>query len=270
MGHNFKKKYGQNFISDTNFLNSLVAAAGITADDEVLEIGAGAGGLTAALARAAKKVVAYEIDKDLKPALSGLGFPNLTVVYKDIMQEDCAAISALFSGRYKLVANLPYYITTPVIFKFLDAPRGGETGVSEMALMVQKEVAERITAAPGSKDYGALTAAVNVAADTAVLKRVSRNLFYPVPGVDSCFISIKLNPGKFAVRDKETLDKLIKAAFAMRRKTLANNLCAAFGFSREDAEALLTKNGIDVKERGERLSPAMFVKLAGEISGFFL
>ena len=259
----FKKRYGQNFISDTNFLRSLVTVAGITADDEVLEIGAGAGGLTAALSSVAKKVVAYEIDRELKPVLDGLALPNVTVVYKDVMKEDGAQIRANFAGKYKLCANLPYYITTPIIFKFLPQ----DSGVSQMALMVQKEVAARITANPGSKDYGALTVAVNAVADAAVLKQVNRKMFYPVPNVDSAFIGIKINPQKHDIKDKAALDRLIRAAFLARRKTLVNNLMSGFGMARKTAEELLAAQGIDVKARGETLSVAQFVKLANAISG---
>ena len=258
---NYKKRFGQNFISDANFLKSLAALAGITADDEVLEIGAGAGGLTSALAAAARKVVSYEIDRELKPTLDALCFPNLTVIYKDIMKEDDAAIKARFSGPFKLAANLPYYITTPVIFKFLRR----DSGVSEMALMVQKEVAERITANADSKDYGALTVAVNTAADTRILKHVNRKLFYPVPNVDSCFISIKMNPDKYKIKDSETLDKLIRSAFSMRRKTLVNNLISGFSLSREKAETLLAGLEINISARGETLPPEKFVGLANMI-----
>ncbi len=260
-----KKRFGQNFISDTNFLNSLVAAAGIRPDDEVLEIGPGAGGLTAALCRVAKKTVAYEIDRDLKPALDSLGFSNLTVVYQDIMRAGLDDINAHFPGKYKLAANLPYYITTPIIFKFLDGEAGVKSNVSEMALMVQKEVAQRITAKEGTEDYGALTVAVNVCADASILKQVSRNLFNPVPNVDSSFIGIKLRPDKYKIADKPTLDKLIRAAFAMRRKTLVNNLCAAFGFSRDQAGQLLLRRGIDIKARGETLSVPQFAALSNDI-----
>jgi len=261
----YKKRFGQNFISDTNFLRSLVSATGITADDEVLEIGAGAGGLTAALCNAAKKVVSYEIDLSLKPVLDGLNLPNLTVIYKDIMKESLAAVRANFSKNYKLCANLPYYITTPVLFKFLDA----DSGVSEMSIMVQKEVAARITANAGSCDYGALTVAVNAVADTLILKQVNRKMFYPVPNVDSVFVGIKMNPQKFEIKDKPTLDKLIRAAFSARRKTLVNNLMPGFEMPRETAERLLEKQGVDIKARGETLSVGQFVALANEISHIY-
>jgi len=258
----YKKRFGQNFISDTNFLKSLVAAAGITADDEVLEIGAGAGGLTVALSGVAKKVISYEIDLSLKPVLDGLNFQNLTVIYKDIMKESLMAVRADFSKNYKLCANLPYYITTPILFKFL-CP---DSGVSEMALMVQKEVAARITANAGSKDYGALTIAVNAVADTAVLKQVNRKMFFPVPNVDSTFIGIKMNPRKAEkIKDKPTLDKLIRAAFLARRKTLVNNLISGFGIVREKAEELLNKQDININARGETLTVEQFVNLANRI-----
>ena len=259
----YKKRFGQNFISDTNFLKSLAAAAGITQGDEVLEIGAGAGGLTCALAAAAKKVVSYEIDLSLKPVLDGLNLPNLTVIYKDIMKESLEKIRADFSKNYKLCANLPYYITTPILFKFLEA----DSGVSEMAVMVQKEVAARITANAGVKDYGALTVAINAVADTAVLKQVNRKMFFPVPNVDSAFVGIKMNSDKEKkIKDKTVLDKLIRAAFSSRRKTLVNNLMSGFEITRESAEKLLVKQGIGIQARGETLTVEQFVEMANDIT----
>lgn len=271
-GFNHKKRFGQNFISDANYLKSLVAAAGITGDDNVLEIGAGAGGLTRALADAAKYVVAYEIDRDLEPVLTAAlaGLQNVRLIFADALKADATEILSYFSQitnedkrrtpHYKLVANLPYYITTPLIFKFLDAP-----GCAETSVMIQKEVAERLTAREGTEDYGALTVAVAVSADVKILKRVDRKLFYPVPDVDSAFVSIKRNENKFQISDRALLSRLIKCAFAMRRKTLANNLTAGFSMTRAEAEELLKSAKLPPAVRGEALPPEKFVELAALI-----
>jgi 16S rRNA (adenine1518-N6/adenine1519-N6)-dimethyltransferase len=320
-----KKRYGQNFISDANFLKSLVSLSGVTKADDVLEIGAGAGALTRELAAAARFVAAYEIDRDLEPHLRATlnGAANVKLVFADALKADNAEIAALFrsghfslskpvidcpskensptkkektvgklsSGnaqvsdreqsdknpdntsqfsilnsqfpdfQFKLVANLPYYITTPLIFKFLDAP-----ACSEMAVMVQKEVAERLAAKEGTADYGALTVAVGVAADVKILKQAPRKIFYPVPDVDSAFVSIKRNAEKFAVSDRAVLSRLIAGAFAMRRKTLANNLIAGFSVSRENAETLLKAAGLPLNVRGEALSPAQFAALGNVLT----
>ena len=254
----FKKRFGQNFISDTNFLKSLVAAAGVGKSDNVLEIGAGAGSLTRELCAAARFVASFEIDRELEPALNAAlsGLDNVRLVFADALKASEAEITSLFNSQFKLVANLPYYITTPLIFKFLEM-----RPCAEMAVMVQREVADRLTAKEGTEEYGALTAAVAVAADVKILKRVSRKLFYPPPDVDSAFVSIKRND-KFAVADRAVLSRLIKCAFAMRRKTLANNLMSGFSMERAAAESLLASVGLPANIRGEALSPAKFVELA--------
>lgn len=237
INHNFKKKFGQNFISDKNLLDAICRDADIKEDNEVLEIGAGAGSLTEALSHTAKKVVSYEIDNDLKEHLLSLGLKNVEFVFGDIMNYSLETIEKNFKSGYKMVANLPYYITTPILFKFLKS-----TKLSTLTIMVQKEVAERITAVNGGKDYGILSVMTAFYGEAEIKRIVSRKLFYPQPNVDSAIVTITLNRGKFTGIDDEKFYKFVSGMFAMRRKTLRNNL-SKYGVNREllaklDDEAL--------------------------------
>lgn len=255
----FNKKFGQNFITDTNLLDAIIADAGITAEDTVLEIGPGAGTLTARLAAAAKKVIAYEIDENLRPVLAETlaNHPSAEVVFKDVAKVTDEEIREKTGGRYKLVANLPYYITTPVIMRFIecdDKPRS-------ITVMVQKEVGDRLVAKAGSAEYGAITAAVRLEGEARITRVVSRKMFYPVPNVDSCVVTVTMN-GAYADADKAKVKKLIRAAFAMRRKTLANNLATSFGISKEDAAKAIEAAGFSATARGETLSADDFVRLS--------
>lgn len=255
----FEKKFGQNFITDKNLLAAIVDEAGVTGGT-VLEIGAGAGTLTAALAAKADRVISYEIDKNLAPVLSqtlaGLD-DKAEVVFRDIMKESDEELDGILGGPYKLVANLPYYITTPVIMRFLEREHKPES----ISVMVQKEVGERLIAAPGTADYGAITAAVALEGTARITRIVPRTMFTPRPNVDSCVVRIDMHD-KYDGADKQLVKKIIRAAFAMRRKTLANNLCAAFSLTRWEAEGLLTSCGFDVRVRGEKLGVEDFIKLA--------
>lgn len=255
----FEKKFGQNFITDKNLLAAIVDEAGISGGT-VLEIGAGAGTLTAALAAKADRVVSYEIDKNLMPVLSqtlaGLD-DKVEVVFRDIMKESDEDLDKILGGEYKLAANLPYYITTPVIMRFLER----KVRPSSISVMVQKEVGERLTAAPGTADYGAITAAVALEGTAKITRVVPRTMFTPRPNVDSCVVRIDMHD-KYAGADKPLVKKLIKAAFAMRRKTLVNNLCSALNLSRAAAEQLLASCGYDVRIRGEKLGVEDFIRLA--------
>ena len=255
----FEKKFGQNFITDKNLLAAIVDEAGVTGGT-VLEIGAGAGTLTAALAAKADRVISYEIDKNLAPVLSqtlaGLD-DKAEVIFRDIMKESDEELDGILGGPYKLVANLPYYITTPVIMRFLEREHKPES----ISVMVQKEVGERLIAAPGTSDYGAITAAVALEGTARITRIVPRTMFTPRPNVDSCVVRIDMHD-KYAGADKQLVKKIIRAAFAMRRKTLANNLCAAFSLTRGEAEGLLTSCGFDVRVRGEKLGVEDFIKLA--------
>lgn len=255
----FTKKFGQNFISDANLLDAIVEDANINAEDIVLEIGAGAGTLTKSLAKRAKKVVAYEIDKNLVDVL----YENLSEVdnvelrFMDFMKESIDNLKAEFSCA-KVVANLPYYITTPVIMRLL------ENGIGKsITVMVQKEVADRLTANPGSKDYSAITVKVKSLGGAVVTRKVLRNMFYPVPNVDSAVVRIDIKP-IYRGKDEQFTDKVIKTAFLMRRKTLVNNL-ASLNFAKEELSEVLCDMGIDVNARGETLSPEQFVALSDKL-----
>lgn len=255
----FNKRYGQNFITDTNLLDAIVADAEIGKDDVVLEIGPGAGTLTARLARAAKRVVAFEIDENLRPVLSETlaDSPNAEVVFKDISKVKDAEIEEKVGTRYKLVANLPYYITSPVIMRFIEC----ENKPASITVMVQKEVGDRLVAKAGSGEYGAITAAVRLEGEAAITRFVSRRLFYPVPNVDSCVVTVKMYD-KYAGEDKNRIKKLIRAAFAMRRKTLVNNLSTSFGISKDSAVNAVESAGFSANVRGETLDVDDFVKLS--------
>ena len=258
----FNKGYGQNFIFDHNLLSAIVADAGIEGKD-VLEIGPGAGGLTYEIAKVANKVVAYEIDEKLKPILSEnlQNFNNVELRFCDVMKQDIKDIENSFVGSYSLVANLPYYITTPIIFKFIE----NSNKVDKLVIMVQYEVAKRLIAKPNTADYGAITVALGVIGDVQITRKVGRHNFVPAPNVDSAIVTIDINRNKFDIKDTATLSKLIKSAFAMRRKTLANNLKKDFGLNAEQIADLFAKCDLDISIRGEALDFEQFVALANVI-----
>ena len=255
----FNKRYGQNFITDINLLDAIVSDAGVTDEDIVLEVGPGAGTLTSRLALAAKKVVAYEIDENLRPVLAETlaDCPNTEVVFKDIAKVSDDELLEKTGKDYKLVANLPYYITTPVLMRFIEC----ENKPRSITVMVQKEVGERLVAKAGTAEYGAVTAAVRLEGEARITRIVPRTLFYPVPNVDSCVVTVETD-GRYDNEDKQKIKKLIRAAFAMRRKTLANNLAGAFGISKENAVKAIEQAGFSASVRGETLSVDDFVKLS--------
>ncbi len=258
----FNKAYGQNFIFDKNFLKSIVDMVA-TKDDEVLEIGAGAGTLTSMLAGSTKKVVSYEIDNNLQPILNEAlkDYPNAQVIFKDIMKVQMSEIEGNFQGDYIMVANLPYYITTPIIFKFLENAKH----LKSMSIMVQLEVAERLTAKPNTKDYGAITPSIDYRANAKIIKRVGRHMFTPAPNVDSAIVKIDFVPNKFDILDTHTMDETIKALFAMRRKTISNNLKSHFGLSQESIQTICNNTNILPTTRGETLDTQTIVNLSNEI-----
>lgn len=222
------------------------------------------GRLPRALAERAGKVIAFEIDRSLEPTLSHTlrDYDNVTVIYDDVTQYSEEELDALTGGRYKVVANLPYYITTPLLFMFLDRVN---TPVS-LTVMVQKEVAERICANEKKGDYGALSVSVAVRADAEITRIVPREKFTPAPNVDSAVVRIVLR-GATGAKDDGTLYGLIKKAFAMKRKTLVNNLSAGYAISKSEAESWLTEVGIKPSARAEELSAAQFVILSDLIYG---
>ncbi len=249
----FKKKFGQNFISDKNLLSAICTDAGISKDDEVLEIGAGAGSLTQILSERAKKVVSFEIDKDLNDHLLGLGLENVEFVFDDFMKHSMAEIEKKFASEFKVVANLPYYITTPIIFRLFE----DSTKLKSLTIMVQKEVAERICSKFGGKEYGILTVMTNFYGTPKITRIIKRQMFFPAPNVDSALLNIEIERDKFADVDRAEFLKFVKACFAMRRKTLFNNLSAIF--SKEKLKSLFSEETL--KKRAEQFSLEEFVSI---------
>lgn len=258
-GFHFKKQFGQNFISDTNLLRSIVEASGIDKDTTVVEIGCGAGTLTRALAEAAKKVYAFDIDRDLQPVLAETlaGLDNVEVIFRDFNKLDLKEFEREVE-EYVVVANLPYYITTPLVTKLLEE----SDKVQGLSIMVQEEVAERFCAKENTPEYGSITAAIALKGRARIVKRVSRNLFYPRPNVDSAVVKIEFERGRIAVKDERAYRQTVKCAFLNRRKTLENNLVNFFKLTREQAKEILAEAGVEDKARGETLSPERLAKLA--------
>lgn len=261
----FQKKYGQNFLIDTSVLERIVEAAGIGEQDCVLEIGPGIGTMTQYLAERAGKVVAVEIDKALIPILGETLAPygNVIVLQGDILKTDIRELAETYHGGrpLKVVANLPYYITTPIVMGLLER----DVPVESVTVMVQKEVAERMQAKPGTKDYGALSLAVQYHAAPKIVANVPPNCFMPRPNVGSAVVKLE----RFArppveVEDEAFLFAVIRAAFGKRRKMLVNALAGMEGkeFSKEDVTKALERAGISVQIRGEKLSLPEFAKLS--------
>ncbi len=261
-GFGFKKQLGQNFITDKNLLAAIVAASGVGENDVVVEIGCGAGTLTRALSERVKRVISFEVDKSLQPVLERTlaGCKNTEVVFRDFLKVDLKEFESV-TGGYFVVANLPYYVTTPLIMKIIEQSEK----CLGLSVMVQKEVAERLCASAGTPEYGAITAMVALRAECEIVKRVPRTLFYPRPNVDSAVVKFTFRDS-LKVSDKAMYKKVVHAAFLSRRKTLENNLVTAFGFTREVAQGALSACGIDLKARGETLSPERFAALADYIT----
>ena len=258
-GFKFKKQFGQNFISDTNLLQSIVTASGITKDTTVVEIGCGAGTLTRAIAENAKKVYAFDVDTRLQPVLAETlaGLENVEVIFRDFTKVNLKEFEQEID-EYVVVANLPYYITTPLVTKFLEE----SNKVQGLSIMVQEEVAERFCAKENTAEYGSITAAIALKGEAKIVKRVPRTLFYPRPNVDSAVVKIDFDRGRVEVKDEKAYRQTVKCAFLNRRKTLENNLVNYFSLSREQAKKALLDAQIDEKARGETLSPQRLAQLA--------
>ena len=266
----FQKKFGQNFLIDTHVLDKIIRAAEVTKEDCVLEIGPGIGTMTQYLAESAGRVVAVEIDANLIPILEETlaDYENVTVLNADILKLDIMELAREYGGGrpLKVVANLPYYITTPIIMTLLE----GEAPVDNITVMVQKEVADRMQTGPGSKDYGALSLAVQYYAEPYIVANVPPNCFMPRPAVGSAVIRLrKLPQPPVAVKDAGLMFRLIRASFNQRRKTLLNGLgnAAELPFSREEIAAAIKACGLEPAVRGETLSLGQFAQLADTLAG---
>ena len=254
----FNKKFGQNFIFDKNLLNAIIDDSNITKQDDVLEIGPGAGTLTKVIASKAKKVVSYEIDTNLKPILEEnlKNVENAYIIFSDALKTDIKEIESNFEGEYKIVANLPYYITTPLIFKFLQQTNKVQT----MSIMVQKEVGDRLTAKAGDDEYGSISVVLDFYANVKILRNVPRRMFVPAPNVDSCVVQIEFVKNKYDA-NADTFEKIVKSAFLNRRKTLANNLSVNFMITKQEVYDILLSLQINEQARGDSLTAEQFVEI---------
>ncbi len=253
-GFGFSKSLGQNFLWDERILNMIADDAGVTKDNVVLEIGTGAGTLTRVLANKGKRVISVEVDKSLLPVHQQTldGFDNIKVINADFLALDIKKFyEEELEEDFVVCANLPYYITTPIIMSLL------ESGVKfkSITVLVQKEVAQRMAAKENTKEYGALTCAVQFYTKASLCSKIPASCFYPAPKVDSQVIRLdRLNEPLVQVQSEEMFFKTVKSAFSMRRKTLANNLIASFNINRETAEKVIEDAGLSKTIRGEALS----------------
>ena len=266
----FAKKYGQNLLIDTHVLDKIIAAAGITKEDIVLEIGPGIGTLTQYLCEAAGRVYAVEIDDQLIPILQETlaGYDNVTVIHSDVLKMDLRQFAQenLPGRKLKVVANLPYYITTPILMGLFEQ----HVPMESITVMVQKEVADRMKAGPGSKDYGALSLAVQYYAEPYLAANVPPNCFMPRPNVGSAVIRLTSHEKPVQVNDESLLFDLVRASFNQRRKTLVNGLTNAglITLSKEELGALLEEEGLRADVRGEALTLEQFARLANRLQPY--
>ena len=266
-GFKFSKSLGQNFLIDDNVIDKIIDGARVKEGDKVIEVGPGIGTLTREMAKRAEKVVAVEIDKNLIPILKETlaDFDNTEVVNEDILKVDINKLvdEKLSGGPVKLIANLPYYITTPIVMKFLEE----DIPVTDIVVMVQKEVADRMNAVPSTKDYGALSVAVQYYCDTEIVAKAPRPMFIPQPKVDSTVIGLHIREEKKYKADNEQLFfKTVKAAFGQRRKTLLNSLSSMGVLDKAKIKEVLAEAGTDEKRRGETLSIEEFANLSNIIN----
>lgn len=272
-GFGFQKRFGQNFLIDGNVVEKIVREAGITKDDFVLEIGPGIGTMTQILCENAREVAAVEIDKNLIPILAETLAPydNVTVINEDILKVDVRKLAEEKNGGrpIKVVANLPYYITTPIIMGLFES----HVPLESITIMVQKEVAQRMQVGPGTKDYGALSLAVQFYANAQIVLKVPASCFMPRPNVDSAVIKlVRHEDAPVKVKDEQFMFRVIRAAFNQRRKTLANSLAnsselngSGHACTREDVTTALEAMGLPVGIRGEALTLAQFGELADRL-----
>lgn len=267
-GFSFQKRFGQNFLIDTNIIEKIIAGAHITKEDTILEIGPGIGSMTQLLAEAAGKVIAVEIDKKLIPVLEETlqSYENIHIINEDILKLDLhQLIKDEGLKSLKVVANLPYYITTPIIMGLLER----DLPIESITVMIQKEVAERMNAVPGTKSYGSLTLAVNYYSETEIVTLVAPGCFIPKPKVGSAVIKLtKRQSSAVQASDEKLMFQLIRGAFAQRRKMFINSLMNSqqMPFDKDEVLAVIEAMGLDQKIRGERLSLEQFCDLSNRLS----
>lgn len=254
-----KKKFGQNFIVDNNIINNIIKGSEIDSDTLVIEIGPGMGALTNELVKQAKQVLCYEIDTTLKPILSKIEASNLNIIYDDFLKRDVKNdLKKYVYKKLHLVANLPYYITTPILIKVLEE----NLGVDKIVVMVQKEVGDRFKAKEGSKDYSSLSILFNYHYNITKLMDISRNVFIPKPNVDSIVIAMSKRDNKENIKDLEHFYQLIRDAFKYKRKNIRNNLK---NYNLAVVEKILKKYGFDLNTRAEQLNYKIFIEISNNL-----
>ena len=256
----FKKSFGQNFLNDENIINKIVNSANIDKDTLLIEVGPGAGALSKKTIPLSGYTILYEIDTRLRDILNDVlsDNSNYEIIFNDVLKQDIKSdISRFNYNKLYVVANLPYYITTPIITKLID-----EVSPDKIIIMIQEEVADRLSANIGSRDYGMITVALNAQYDIKKLFKVSRNCFKPVPNVDSAVISLEKH-NKYVINDKNLFDKLIKDAFKFKRKNLRNNLS---GYDLFKIDKLLVENGYCLSDRAEVIPVSLFIEIANMLS----
>ena len=256
---NFKKRYGQNFLKDDNILNNIVNTIDITENDLVIEIGPGAGALTNKLLNKTKKIICFEIDKQLEIYLNKFEETGVKVIYGDFLDQDVKSYLNFSYDNLYIIANLPYYITTPIINKIIV----DKIPVNKCLFMVQKEVADRLSASKSTKDYNSLTVFMNYHFELKKLFNVSRNVFYPKPNVDSAVILLtKREKPLVNVKNEEKFFKLIRDSFKYKRKTLKNNLKS---YDLEKIEEILNKHNMNLSARAEAISIEIFADISNNL-----
>ncbi len=257
----YKKGLGQHFLYDENLLKELVDVSGVTQEDSVLEIGPGSGSMTAYLAKACKKVIAMELDETLLPILRVTlsAYENVDVIQGDVLQGNLPDVVKPLGESFCVVANIPYYITSPLLTLLLS----GSLPIKRMAVMVQKEVADKVMAKPASEEYGMLAVRAQYYCDPFVARIIPASAFTPPPKVDSAFVVMPFRQSPpVLVKEEKTFFRIASAAFLMRRKTMLNNLQSAFSMPRQEAIHLLASCGLDERVRGETLGLNTFAALA--------
>ena len=257
---NFKKKFGQNFIVDKNIIHSIISKSKIDKDTLVIEIGPGGGSLTTELDKLSGHVIAYEIDKTLKPILEKHNLNNTTIIYEDFLKRNVKEDLKNFSYKKTyVVANLPYYITTPIIIKLIE----DKLNIDKIVVMVQKEVGDRFKAGPNTKEYNSLSIFLNYYYTVEKLLDVSKNVFIPKPNVDSIVVSFTKKENQVKVDNEEIFFKLVRDSFKQKRKTLKNNLK---GYNLKKIEEVLKRHNLDLTVRAEALPIEIFAEITNNLN----